>query len=79
MSHEGHESDHRSVGTETEVEVETEPTNIRCVRTSSSRVRTTIWFAKCPWTNEEVPDGGGMWAGSASVADHLRCARGRLG
>jgi ubiquinone/menaquinone biosynthesis C-methylase UbiE len=27
MSHEGHESDHRSVGTETEVEVETEPTN----------------------------------------------------
>src|SRR5918994_2131842 len=79
MSHEGHESDHRSVGTETEVEVETEPTNIRCVRTSLSRVRTTIWFAKCPWTMEEVPDGDGMWVGSAPAADHLRCARGRLG
>jgi hypothetical protein len=53
--------------------------NIRCVRTSSSRVWTTMWFAKCPWTMEEVPDGDGMWVGSASAADHLRCARGRLG
>jgi hypothetical protein len=25
--------------------------NIQCVRTSSSRARTTMWFAKCPFTN----------------------------
>jgi hypothetical protein len=35
-------------------------------------VRTTMWFAKCPWTIEEVPDGDGMWVGSAPAAEHLR-------
>jgi len=55
------------------------PPNIQCVRTSSVRVRTTMWFAKSPWTSKEVPDGNGMWVGFASTADHVRCARGRVG
>src|SRR5258708_18662918 len=53
--------------------------NIQCVRTSWARARTTVWFAKGPWTSKEVPYGDGMWVGSASTADHVRCARGRLG
>src|SRR6266542_1393025 len=53
--------------------------NIQCVRTSSARTRTTMWSANSPWTIKEVPDDDGMWAGSAPEADHLRCARGRLG
>jgi hypothetical protein len=28
-----------------------------------------MWFANGPWTIEEVPDGDGMWVGSAPAAD----------
>ena len=38
-----------------------------------------MWFAKRPFTSKEVPDGDGMWVGSASATDHPRHARGRLG
>src|SRR5947209_1151734 len=55
------------------------PQNIQCVRTSSVRAWTTIWFVTRPNTTKEVRRGDGMRVGSAPTADHVRGARGRLG
>ena len=48
--------------------------------TPSARAQATMGVARCQGRNDkEVPDEHGMWLGSASRPDHLRCVGGRLG
>ena len=50
--------------------------NIPCVGPHQLERRQQFLFAKYPSTSWEVPDDDGMWVGSASTADHVRCVGG---